>query len=104
MNSDMAKSIKNFPFVVEIVLGLIDIEKDLDRDTEDVPVRLQVDNENGTWRLWSGDPCYDTDHKGSWGAGTISPEISPADRLELARELWMEALDELRTLNSLEGG
>ena len=45
----------------------------LDNDTgEDVDIRLQV-YPSGTWALRVGDPSYDLDHTGYWGASFVPP-------------------------------
>ncbi len=51
-------------------------------------VRLQC--VDGAWSLHEGDPQYDTDHRGYWGAGSLSPRTNCR---ELARELIDEAKD-----------
>lgn len=59
-----------------------------------MPVRLQVNQEEGKWRLWWGDPCYDTDLRGVWGSGTIHFGATRAECLTLSREMRWEAIDQ----------
>jgi hypothetical protein len=56
-------------------------------DVPECEVRLQV-SADGVWRLHCGDPCYDTDHRGCWGAGVVG-------RTTNCRELAKELIDEV---------
>jgi hypothetical protein len=56
---------------------------------EYVDVRLQVEDD-GSWRVHVGDPSYDTDHRGYWGAATISPGDSDGELRDTARGLIAE--------------
>lgn len=58
-------------------------------DCPDVEVRLQV-TEGGAWCLHYGDPCYDQDHRGFWGAGSLDRRTNCRDE---ARWLIDEAAD-----------
>lgn len=40
-------------------------------ETRGMDVRLQV--VDGGWRLWTGDPQYDTDHRGVWASCYLTP-------------------------------
>lgn len=55
------------------------------------PVRLQV--VDGSWHLHSGDPQYDTDHRGSWGYGYAYYSMTKTAIKALAKELITEAMD-----------
>jgi len=82
-----------WPTVREIVLDLESYREELAEYGEpDGDVRLQV-LPNGEWELWTGDPSYDTDHRGYWGAGTLDAEASALEMRELARDLIEEARD-----------
>lgn len=54
-------------------------------------VRLQYSE--GIWRLWDGPACSDTDHNGSWGAGTLLYDRDYADCADLADQLADEAIE-----------
>lgn len=54
-----------------------------------IDVRLQC--VDGGWAVHEGDPCYDTDHRGFWGAGSLSPRTNVR---VLARDLIEEAKDD----------
>jgi hypothetical protein len=65
------------------------------RDTQDddgvwVDVRLQV-LPGGSWQVHSGDSSYDQDHRGFWGAGSVSLDTDCED---LAAGLIDEAKDQ----------
>ena len=55
------------------------------------PLRLQV--VDGSWFIHSGDPQYDTDHRGSWGYGYASYGMTKTAIKALAKELITEAMD-----------
>ena len=55
-----------------------------------VDVRLQVSAAD--WTLHTGDPSYDTDHRGFWGAGFLP--YGRTNLRELARDLISEARDQ----------
>jgi hypothetical protein len=52
-------------------------------------IRLQV--VDGGWCVHLGDAQYDTDHRGLWGSGSLTPTTNC---LELARDLISDALDQ----------
>jgi hypothetical protein len=87
--------------ISEIAAELADIAStyaiEADPECDDdcyVDVRLQV-NERGDWTLHSGDASYDTDHTGSWGAGSVCADQDKEACEETARELVNEALDSM---------
>lgn len=59
-------------------------------------VRLQVWSD-GQWRVRYGDPGYDRDHSGFWGAGSVpgvvDGEEQDLDAHDLARELIEQCRD-----------
>ncbi len=55
-----------------------------------IDVRLQVFPGTGSWDLHTGDAQYDTDHRGFWGCGFLTPRSNCRD---LARDLISEARD-----------
>lgn len=58
-----------------------------------IDVRLQV-YADGRWALRTGDSSYDQDHRGYWGAGSVSPDMKKSDVRSLAKELIEEAADQ----------
>jgi hypothetical protein len=79
-----------FPSVRDLAANLIFTKVELRNyprgEVEEIEVRLQVTEEG--WWLWTGDPQYDTDHRGWWGSGVITRTTNCA---ELAKELLAEA-------------
>jgi hypothetical protein len=53
-------------------------------------VRLQV-YEDGSWSLRHGDPQYDLDHRGFWGAGSVPGDGRRFSSEDIARELIEQA-------------
>jgi hypothetical protein len=60
---------------------------------EDLDVRLQVFPGETGWAIRWGDPGYDTNHHGYWGAATASPELTIDQAYELADDLIEQAAD-----------
>lgn len=66
---------------------------------ESMDVRLQVlpnreDPSQTVFRVWSGLPCYDTDHSGHWGASTVTRN-GFEDISEVAIDLIEQCLDRM---------
>lgn len=55
-------------------------------------VRLQL--HDGSWELHTGDSSYDQDHRGYWGASSISRGATRRECMDTARSLINEALDD----------
>lgn len=97
----MKTSIK-LPSLEEVTAHLVAIHEDCTAnctfgDTEEdesVDVRLQV-SASGAWDVHSGDPCYDTDHNGYWGAACISEEDTAETLAETAADLIEQAASEI---------
>ncbi len=53
--------------------------------------RLQV--LEGCWQVHTGDSSYDTDHRGFWGASSVSIEATKKDCREIARDLIGQATE-----------
>ncbi len=58
-------------------------------------IRLQVTDSG--WSVQTGDPSYDLDHRGFWGASSIEPDASYAQCREIAKGLIEEARDAYAT-------
>ena len=54
-------------------------------------VRLQV--HDGFWSLRTGDAQYDHDHRGFWGAGSVSPNENLQSLTMTAEDLASQVLD-----------
>ena len=75
------------------VLAIRDEAKTFDRDdiaddegNPSIDVRLQVYDDAG-YAFHSGDSCYDTDHHGYWGYGSVSPDDDDVTCLWTARDM-----------------
>lgn len=77
------------PSIRAVSAELVSIKTLLDCDVTEIDVRLQV-HESGHWLVHWGDAQYDTDHRGHWGASTISRTSNCRD---VASELINEASD-----------
>ena len=63
-----------------------------DEGNPSIDVRLQV-LANGDYYHHSGLPCYDTDHRGFWGAGSVSPSDGEVELIQIARDMVEQVLD-----------
>lgn len=78
-----------FPSIKDVAADLRDVKRAiLGDDIPDTDVRLQVES-SGAWTIHTGDPCYDTDHRGFWGAGSI-------DRRTNCRDLACDLIDQAK--------
>lgn len=88
-----------FPKTSDVAHDLKEIAREVKSyhlvDEDSVDVRLQVE-ENGDWRLWSGDSQYDTDHHGYWGASSI-PSDGKVDARSVALDLISQAKESWQT-------
>lgn len=75
-----------FPSIANVASALRDAKSMLDRGDE-MEVRLQVYHDGG-WAIRKGDPSYDLDHTGYWGAGYLTRYTNCRD---LARDMIEEA-------------
>lgn len=65
-----------------------------DPECEELEVRLQVtDSDTGGFSLHFGDPQYDTDHRGYWGASHVTRDM-PDDAYEIVAEELLEQTEE----------
>jgi hypothetical protein len=87
-NPQTKEDAMKFPSVKLLAACLKDINKQLDDECE---IRLQV-YPSGDWAVRVGDPCYDLDHHGFWGAGML--DGGDFDALAEARELVEQAKDQ----------
>lgn len=92
-----------WPTVDEILEVLSEIPGDIDVDEEHDPeqcgdpsrdVRLQVyPGPHGDWHIREGDSSYDQDHRGFWGASSVSSGDSDETLREIAADLLDQAQD-----------
>ncbi len=75
-----------FPSVADVARALISAKRWIERG-EWVDVRLQVWSD-GSWTIHTGDASYDQDHRGFWGASSMTTRTNAR---ELAKELISEA-------------
>jgi hypothetical protein len=69
-------------------------EHDESDDTDTVEFRLYI-RPDGNLELNTGDPSYDTDHRGGCGAGAVSPHDDDDDILSAVLDALAEAYDAL---------
>lgn len=67
-------------------------QHDLGPDEEEtLDFRIQL--VDGVASLHTGDACYDTDHQGSWGAGSVGPNDEACDVWDALETAYDEAQD-----------
>jgi hypothetical protein len=95
---NMAKPKIKLPSKAAIVKELRGIQREMERGEieEDnyVDVRLQVSS-GGDWSVHYGDPSYDTDHRGYWGAGSVGIDADGAELESIAEQLIEEAAESM---------
>jgi len=74
--------------LTDIVMGCIEEQWD---DSEGIEVRLQVTRDG--WGVHFGDPGYDTDHSGVWGATTIRTDATQEEFVAAAEYLIEQCRD-----------
>lgn len=85
-----------------IANGLRELRRDLlDAENPEMDVRLQV-SEDGSWALRYGSSDFDQDHRGYWGAGSLSLDDSDELIDSVARELIDQALDQAAMSGDLD--
>lgn len=81
------------PSIAEVVKELKAIKREIVKGEvsadEPLEIRLQVLS-NGQWTVHYGDPGYDTDHHGYWGAGSLSGDEDEGELEWTAREMIEE--------------
>lgn len=87
-----------FPTVNDVLRELHHLQKRLSMPAfptgeETCEIRLQV-YENGNWAIRSGDSSYDLDHRGFWGASSISPSDNAESLKETAENLLEQVLSD----------
>jgi hypothetical protein len=84
----MATATVSFPSIQVVAAELHAAKVHLAKG-QDVDVRLQVTD--GDWTVHTGDASFDTDHRGYWGAGTLTRQTNSR---EVARDLIDQAKDD----------
>ncbi len=84
----------SFPGVADIAVELVVGSVDHIHGDQPVDVRLQVYPGGNGWAIHWGDPSFDPDHLGYWGAGSVDCPISQADAVALAEDLRDQAVDD----------
>lgn len=80
-----------FPSIRELATYLRDTFE-VDRIPEPYDVRLQV--VDGSWYVATGDPSYDTDHRGYWGASMFPAYPKRFNSRDMARDLIEQARED----------
>lgn len=94
---NLSEAVKvKFPTVAQLVAlfeaELADFAKlKSTRQGDALEVRLQCTASR--WKLHTGDPSYDTDHKGHWGASQISPDDDETALREIAADMIEQVRD-----------
>lgn len=69
------------------VRNMVDEYPDMPEDERYIEVRLRY--HDGSLYLYHGDPSFDQDHRGAWGAGFVSEDVDLEDVLdEMIRDLY----------------
>ena len=89
-----------FPSLVEIAAALWAIHLEF---TNTVDVRLQCLGD-GRWQVHYGDPGYDQDHHGFWGAAEVPGKDEPWSRAECDRVAYWLKSEVLDMAAQSEGG
>lgn len=63
-----------------------------DDDNDTLDFRIQLVGKVAS--LHTGDACYDTDHQGSWGAGSVGPHDEACDVWDALETAYDEAQDD----------
>lgn len=86
------------PNVHELFEELKDIRKYLrNEEIEETDVRLQVVDDG--WMVHTGDASYDTDHRGAWGAGSVSRHDTDNDLRAIGADLIAEVQEDLAQMD-----
>jgi len=79
------------PTITDLVCALRAVQRDIPSNEDGAfDVRLRVVHDD--WQLLWGDPSFDLDHRGDWGASTIS-RCDPADALQ---SIAIDLLDQVQ--------
>lgn len=95
------KAPRRWPSVARVAEWLRATNNTFAADEDGIDVRLQVTDDG--WQIWSGDPSYDTDHRGDWGASSIPGSGKRFDSIAVARELINEAKESRAMLANPDG-
>ena len=100
--NDVAECVKRYADALVSYLPDADAESPDDGGDDDESgwgdIRLQV-TDDGAWELHTGDPQYDTDHRGYWGATSVDAGASMSKCREVARELIEQVKDNYAQVN-----
>lgn len=88
--ADVKETIANaynlLPKLYELTNAVYETVKEIrGQGIEETDVRLQIKNDG--WQLHTGDSSYDQDHRGDWGASSVSRENTKGDCTGIARDL-----------------
>lgn len=83
----------NLPTVADLTCRLLNRAALLDTwKLDEREARLQA--VDGIWQFLTGDPQYDTDHRGCWGNVSVPAKLTKKAARELAKELINQVRDD----------
>ena len=89
------RTILRFPSIAHVTEALKEAREEAVRylnEGEDMDVRLQV-YEDGAWALRTGLSDYDLDHRGFWGAGSVTATSLVKELRDTAKDLLEQVKD-----------
>jgi hypothetical protein len=81
-----------FPSIASVVAALKQAREEVDPGEDMMDVRLQVYS-GGAWALRTGSSDYDQDHRGFWGAGSVTASSMVKDLRQTAKDLLEQVQD-----------
>lgn len=90
--SQVEERLRGIPSVRDLVQELKYAREDAAEYETDIDVRLRV--HGGSWELKTGDAQYDTDHRGYWGASSVSARDTDRDLMNTAEDLIDQVEDD----------
>ena len=98
---DVAECVKGYADDLVSYLPDADVPDDECNDDDESgygDIRLSM-TDDGSWEIHTGDAQYDTDHRGYWGAETVSAGASKAECRNIARDLIEQVKDDYAQVN-----
>ena len=83
-----------FPTVAAVAAELVAGSHEYVGGHQPVAVRLQVIPDDSYWALRWGDPSFDLDHHGHWGATYLTCPITQSEAIAAAEDLREQAIDD----------
>jgi len=90
----------HFPSIKDVASVLAVINRGTESvESDPIDVRLQV-YDNGTWAVRTGDPQYDLDHSGYWGASSLPGVYEGKVRRCNTRDVARDLLEQCREMHA----